>query len=1142
MSIKKLYNRFQAIINDPQRSFSERLFVYLSVVSIIAGIIALIGDIVIGESIYEIVVLIFTIILVPTITFTFLAKRKIILAIRIIIIGMIFIVLPSLFFFGGGVEGGGVLWVMFIFLYAGLVLTGKLRSFVLSLLTIMTLAGFLLEYFYPEIVIPHERAVSYVDTFLSLMLVSIVNFFMILFENRLFKEENERAQKEAKRAEELNRSQNRFFSSMSHEIRTPINTILGLNELILREEKIPEEVAKDAAGIQGAGKMLLSLINDILDFSKMEAGSMEIVPVDYKIGDIMSEVVNMIWVRAQEKGLILDVSVDPEVPNALYGDEVRIKQILINLLNNSVKYTNEGSVGLHIECEKVEESIVLLRISVSDTGIGIKKDTIPFIFDAFKRVDESKNKYIEGTGLGLSIVKHLVELMGGTITVNSVYGEGSTFNVVLLQRVSNPEPIGELSIHNYGKVKKHAYRSRFTAPDAKILIVDDNEMNLEVERKLLLSTKMQIDTAISGKKALEATLRVRYDTIFMDHLMPEMDGIECLNEIRNQIGGLNQSTPVIVLTANAGSKNKEMYINAGFDGYLVKPVSGEALEEILLNHIISEKINLRSSTKRLEGGTNTTSGYSRKLPVLITTSSMCDLPDIVMRDPRLPVLPFIIHTQNGSFKDVIQIGADELVRYIKTDKKAISSPPDVSEYTEFFAENIKAAHHIIYIALTTSMSKDYERAYDASSAFDNVTIINSECVSSAMGILVIIGCKLAQRGMSVMDIINELEMVKKKINCSFILGSTEFMLRSGRINPIFHRLAESLSLHPSIIFADDQYGFGSVNIGSRQYAYRKYIRSAFPVGNTPDSDVLFITYVDLDEETLLWIKKEVCKIAYFENIIFQQASAAISSNCGPGSFGLLYFTKSDKSYNVSSILPVETDDNSSEESQESLYEEDFYDANSINSSSMDKKDGSASKQSSWYENIEGIDGIAAIKNCGSEDTLKNVLKIFYDSIEDKSSELENYLKSGDIENFTIKVHALKSSSRLIGAIELSDMAKALEYAGKEGDMAYISENSDEFMNEYRKYKDLLSPLYSDSRENEDAETDSKAIADAGLIEDIYKKIKVAAEEMDCDAIDKALFILNDYIIPVDERDRINNIKNLASKYDYDGISEILNKM
>ncbi|WP_022763295.1 DegV family protein [Butyrivibrio sp. AD3002] len=1127
--IKKLFS----MISDTERNFSERIFVLLTIISDIAVAMALIADIIIGENIYEIIILTATIILVPAVTFSCLYRNKIQIAIRLIIIGLVFAILPGIFFFGGGVEGGGVLWIIFAFMYVGLVISGIWRVIMLTLLFILSLLCYLVEYFHPELVPQHSRAMFYMDSFLSLILVSLVCFVMVLFQNRMFNQENERARKEAERAEELNRSQNRFFSSMSHEIRTPINSILGLNELILREENISDEVVKDATGIQGAGKMLLALINDILDFSKMEAGSMDIVQVDYRVGDMMSEIVNMVWLRAQEKGLKMDVSVDPGVPSVLYGDEVRIKQILINLLNNAVKYTKEGSVGLHIESEVAGDDFVMLRISVTDTGMGIKKDAIPYLFDAFKRVDEEKNRHIEGTGLGLSIVKQLVELMNGTISVNSVYGEGTTFNVMLKQGVSDSSAIGELSIQNFGKVKKHAYESRFTAPDACVLIVDDNIMNLEVEKKLLLGTKMRVDTAISGKDALEATLKTHYDVILMDHLMPEMDGIECLKGIRSQVGGLNQMTSVVVLTANAGSENKELYNHSGFDGYLIKPISGDALEETLIHHIPTEKLNIKNRAQRMEGSTNATAGYSRKAPVIIGTSSMCDLPDVVMRDPRLPILPFVIKTEDGIFKDGIQIGADELVKYIKSGKKALSSPPETLEYTEFFADQLRSAHHMIYIALTTSMSDDYYRAMEASKAFDNVTVINSESLSSTLGILVLIAIKLAQRDTPVEEIVAELEYVKKRLKCSFIVDSTDFMMRNGRISAGMNRVAESMSIRPCLKIKDDLTGIGGLMIGNRWTAYKSYIRRAFPVDQIPDSDVVFITYVDLDEDTLLRIKKEISRFAYFENVVFQQASAAISSNCGPGSFGILYFIKGNKSYNVSSILPVDMDEGIMNDIEEQAA------TNTGAESNAKGADAAESDEPAWYESLEGIDGEIAIQNSGSEDSFKMVLKIFYDSIDERSEELKNAFEGEDWQNFTIKIHALKSSSKLVGAMELSKKAEALEMAGKEGNIEFIRDNYEDFMEKYLEYTNILSPLYESKESSSDA-GETKPMADAFLMESVYEAVAEAADNMDSDAIEEALLELSDYDVPDEDKDKIAEIKKFASKYDYDGITNLIN--
>lgn len=1136
-------------IKDPEREFIERVYLALTIASELACFIALIGDLLMGEHPAEDVVLIGTLVFVPTIAYICLRKDKIRFAIRFTVISLFGIIMPTLFFYGGGLEGGGVIWFIFAYTYMGLVLTGAWRTVMFILLFIMTCGCYLAEYFHPELVHVHDRDLFFADSFLSIILVGFVCYVMTRLQNRLFMSENARAREAAERAEELTRSQNRFFSSMSHEIRTPINSILGLNELILRDQDASDEIIREASGIRGSGKMLLSLINDILDFSKMEAGSMDIVPVDYRIGDMLSEIVNMIWIRANDKGLQFHVSVDPTVPTVLYGDEVRIKQVIINLLNNAVKYTAEGSVDLHIENGRVDENSVELSISITDTGMGIKKEALPYLFDAFKRVDEEKNRHIEGTGLGLSIVKQLVDLMGGNIKVSSVYGEGSTFTVVVRQGISDSAQIGELNIHNQSVSRRSAYECSFRAPDARILIVDDNEMNLEVESKLLADTEMTIDRAISGMEALKLALSNHYDTILMDHLMPEMDGIECLKKLRVQIGGLNCATPVVVLTANAGSENKELYNRAGFDGYLVKPVSGEALEDMLVKHISSDKLIMNSNKMlNMREDINASAGYLGKAPVVITSTSMCDLPAGLIKKLNIPIMPHLIRTDEGVFKDGVQMDADEMIRYLSTGKEAVSLPPDESSYTDFFASVLKRAHHLIHISITSSMSEEFQTASEAAGAFDNVTVINSECLSSATGILVLIACRLAQMNSSVEEIVAELEQVKHRLMCSFVIDTTDYMMRNGLISMSVHKLARSLNMHPCVRIRGDRSGIGGVWFGSRRWAYKRYITKAFPVDVNPDPDIAFVTYVDVPNETLLEIKEEISKLAYFQNVVFKQASAAISSNCGPGTFGILYFVKSNKSYNIASYFDTEEEypedeteasqetaaSHASQETEGGSKEPSMTEENSGHSS-VEKEQGSEAVL--WYEGLEGIDGKMAIGFSGSEDAFRTVLKIFYDSIGNKSEEIEGFYSSEDWDNYTIKVHALKSSAKLIGAMDTAEKAQRLETAGKEGDTRYIRDNHAAFMEEYRRYKDTLSAVFEE--EKGEGEEEEKPMAEEWLLASVYEGLLEAAEMMDLDAMEEILQELEPYSVPEEEREKIRAIRELADSFEYDGIVELL---
>ncbi|MGN0413197.1 MAG: ATP-binding protein [Lachnospiraceae bacterium] len=404
------------------------------------------------------------------------------------------------------------------------------------------------------------------------------------------KEEAEKAKEEAEKAREIaqeaNRAKSDFLANMSHEIRTPINAVLGMDEMILKESTNPQ-ILEYASDIKRAGSMLLSLINDILDFSKIESGRMDIIPVDYNLGILLSDTVDMIRPRAEEKKLQLELKIEPNTPVHLQGDEVRLRQIITNILTNAVKYTPEGKVLLTVSGKNVSPGVVQLHVSVKDTGIGIKEEDLGRLFDSFQRVDESRNRNIEGTGLGLSITTRLLNLMDSRLEVASTYGEGSDFYFYLEQKQLDDEVIGE-DIKKYyenEKGKISITTEQFYAPDAKILVVDDNEMNLKVFLGLLKKHGMQIDTAKSGKECLERIEKNAYHIIFMDHLMPEMDGVETLKQIRELKTNQSKDAVIIILTANAVSGAREMFLQEGFDDYLSKPIIVAKLEKMIRNYL-----------------------------------------------------------------------------------------------------------------------------------------------------------------------------------------------------------------------------------------------------------------------------------------------------------------------------------------------------------------------------------------------------------------------------------------------------------------------------------------------------------------------------------------------------------------------------
>lgn len=385
--------------------------------------------------------------------------------------------------------------------------------------------------------------------------------------------------REMQRALHESESKGRFLANMSHEIRTPINTILGMNAMILRESQ-EKQIREYALDIQNASQVLLSLINDVLDISKIESGKLNILPIEYDFSSLIHDVMNMIEVKAQDKGLELNLSLDETMPAVLWGDDVRIRQILLNLMSNAVKYTEKGSVTLTVQAD-VQDDMVDLTFRVEDTGIGIRKEDLEKLFHEFERIDEQRNRNIEGTGLGISIVIRLLENMGSQLQVTSEYGKGSVFYFTLRQKIINHEPIGNLEQRIQNQAWTYSYQVTFTAPEAEVLVVDDNEINRKVFRNLLKSTKIKIDEAVGGEQCLEYVSKKAYDVIFLDHMMPDLNGIEVLHKMREWKDYPCKETPVIALTANTMAGSREMYLAEGFDDFLPKPVNPEKLEKII---------------------------------------------------------------------------------------------------------------------------------------------------------------------------------------------------------------------------------------------------------------------------------------------------------------------------------------------------------------------------------------------------------------------------------------------------------------------------------------------------------------------------------------------------------------------------------
>jgi signal transduction histidine kinase/CheY-like chemotaxis protein len=385
-----------------------------------------------------------------------------------------------------------------------------------------------------------------------------------------------------------NKAKDQFLANMSHEIRTPLNGILGMDEMIIRESR-ESRIKKYALEIKSAGNTLLAIINDILDMSKIESGNFEIIPIDYEVSSVLNDVLNMTRPRAQKKGLDYNFVVADDIPSVLNGDEIRIRQVTLNIINNAIKYTKEGRVDVAITSKEVMMGHYIdLIISVSDTGMGIRDEDRDKLFNSFQRLDEKKNRNIEGTGLGLHITHSLLTMMGGTIDIESEYGTGSTFTVTVPQKVVKKDPIGDFS-----KAVKHYLDHIETdevvlyAPDAKVLVVDDNAMNLEVMKGLLGDTRIKVDLAGSGDECIEKASENKYDVILLDQMMPGMSGEETLIKMNEM--DILKGTPVIALTADAIMGAKDNYLKKGFNDYISKPVKYSVLEQALKEYLPKEK-------------------------------------------------------------------------------------------------------------------------------------------------------------------------------------------------------------------------------------------------------------------------------------------------------------------------------------------------------------------------------------------------------------------------------------------------------------------------------------------------------------------------------------------------------------------------
>lgn len=818
--------------------------------------------------------------------------RRIQAAANILGIFILLIVFPEMFLYNNAVNGGASVWFILGLIYVFLMFEGKRMIFFLCLGILSTVASYGYAYFYPEAVVPlPSRGTIYFDSLFGVLLVSLAIGLIMKFQFRVFSMERDVAQKQKEELEVISNSKNSFFANMSHEIRTPINTILGLNEMILRESN-EEGIREYAQDIQNASKVLLSLVNDILDLSQMEMKKMQIIPMEYQTREMFRTVITILQVRMNAKKLDFIVDIDEDLPTALLGDSKRIQQVLINILTNAVKYTEEGSVTLRVEAVPAAEDEIQLKMTVIDTGIGIRKEEIEYLYDSFRRVDQKKTQKIEGSGLGLSITKQLVDMMGGEISVDSIYTKGSTFTVVIPQKIVDARPLGDIKLReDVAFQNRNFYQHSFEAPEARILIVDDNEMNSMVARKLLGETKMQIDVANSGEQCLELTKRKYYHVILMDYMMPHMNGVETLHKLRKQENGLCQESAVLVLTANTLSENSELSRDNQFDGFLEKPLQGSILEEEILRFLPDDIIEYQ----RTQGSDSEIIiqhiDKAKRHKVYITTDCVCDLPKELLDKYDIGLIHLYIKTDRGRFADTKEIDSDDLTEYLRNPEITVQSESaSVEEYENFFASILENAEEVIHISMSSGSNiSAYERAVTAAAGFDHVHVIDSGSVSCGQGLLVLSAVPLVAEGKSVDAICEQLEKNKGQIACGFMTPGADLLYRNAYTKRPVASLSRGFQLHPVLKMKHSRLTVVGMRGGKLDAAWKRFIRQELRKKKHINKEVVYVTHVGLNAGQQDLLRREILKHIAFERVIIQNASVSFACNTGIGTIGLTYY-------------------------------------------------------------------------------------------------------------------------------------------------------------------------------------------------------------------------------------------------------------
>ena len=962
------------------------------------------------------------------------------------------------------------------------------------------------------------------------------------------------------RAESADKAKSAFLANMSHEIRTPINAMLGLNEMILRESGERETLGY-ATDIHAAGKTLLALVNEILDFSKVEQGQMEILPTHYELGSVLNDLENMTRGRAEEKGLSFHVEVDESTPGILFGDEIRIRQCVLNILTNAVKYTQKGSVTLTVGYEKIGEDRINLRFSVSDTGIGMRREDMDRLYTPFSRIEESRNRSIEGTGLGMTITRRLLELMGSQLEVQSVYGEGSTFAFSVEQPVVRWTPVGEY----VGRLKtdsaqRPVYRESFRAPDARVLVVDDMPANLTVVKGLLKRTQVLVETALSGKEALAKASLQHYDVIFVDHMMPEMDGIETLRELKKLPQA--EHTVFIALTANALSGSREIYLNAGFSDYLAKPVDGSKLEEILAEHLPSEKLCAAPASDAAESDVPS-------VLVVACDEQVCRLathllendfhvetcrnggdapalaaslrPDMVLLDVTLgemsgfevlrafrrtaathdiPVV-FMMDEENSETETLgIRNGASDFIRKAFLEDALLRRTRRVIELSRLQTGLQNDVKHQIQRTerLGREMMMVLSKVVDAK---DRYTKDHSRRVATYAAEIARRMGKTPQEQkriyeMGLLHDVGKIGLSEELLNKTEHLTDEEF--RQIKMHTVTGcDILRSIKEIPELALAarshHERYDGKGYPDGLRGGEIPEVAR-ILCVADCYDAMTSTRAYAQPREQAKVRAEIERCSGTQFDPAIASVMLRMIDEDAE--------YCMNERSANDSiwkgGRQTLEADAG------------EFLPEPPVNA-----KKYPLEEVPEVLRRLDEINAAQGLRFCGSAETYLETATIYAKNLAAITNELEQLWHAGDVAGVTVKVHALKSTSRTVGAEAIGALSERLEAAGRAGDTQTIDAELGGLLARVRSLGEQLAPLLEPDAV---AEADLPPISREKLQES-YKALRGFAEEFDTEGALFVLSLLDGYFLDPEERARCQRLREAVDNFSWEDIESLL---